>query len=160
MKQTYISILSAVLLLGCFSGHKPVDKFTYNFQYYDMENDQVQNKGQVDLKKITEEFNNFPWEEQTAKFNNPESKSNPTIGIKDHMNDHDLGIMTYPGDDGPVFVIYHSYLVDGEWEESFREGYSRNSIEKGLELFFNRNHRELPKFLEKNSTKEFGIPIF
>ena len=156
-KRIFTSLIIGLLLISC--GTKKVDKFTYNFQYYNYDNSQVENKGETDLKNILSEFRNFPWKEQTGKFNNPEAKSNPTIGIKDNLNDYDFGIMTYPENDKVVYVIYHSYKVNGEWEESFREGFSEESIEKGLELFFERKHKELPIFLEKNSVKEFGIPL-
>ncbi|RAJ11897.1 hypothetical protein [Olleya aquimaris] len=156
-KIIFTSFIIGFFLFSC--GTKQVDKFTYNFQYYDSENDQTEDKGETDLKNIISEFRSFPWKEQTSKFNNPEAKSNPTIGIKDNLNDYDFGIMSYPENNEVVYVIYHSYKVNGEWEESFREGFSKESIEKGLKLFFERKHKELPKFLEKNSKKEFGIPL-
>jgi hypothetical protein len=150
-------IIFGILLISC--GVKQVDKFTYNFQFYDLANNEVIDKGETDLDNILLEFRNFPWKEQTGKLNNPEAKSNPTIGIKDNLNDYDFGITTYPKKNDLVYVIYHSYKVDGEWEESFREGFKKESIEKGLELFFERNHKELRKFLKDNSEKEFGIPL-
>lgn len=156
-KGIFTSIIIGILLINC--GTKKVDTFTYNFQYYNYDNSQVKNKGETDLKNILSEFRNFPWKEQTSKFNNPEAKSNPTIGIKDNLNEYDFGIMTYPKNNEVVYVIYHSYKINSQWEESFREGFSKESIEKALKLFFERKHKELQKFLEKNSKKEFGITL-
>ena len=160
MKNIIITLLLiGFLSISCGPKHEPIDKFTYNFQYYNFDNSQVEYKGETDLNNIISEFRNFPWEEQTSKFNNPEAKSNPTIGIKDNLNNYDFGILTYPEDNDVVYVVYHSYKVNGEWEEIFRESYSKESIEKGLKLFFKRKHQELPKFLKDNSKKEFGITL-
>jgi hypothetical protein len=160
MKKTILtSFIIGLLIFSCETKHKPVNNFTYNFQYYNYENGQVEGKGKTDLKNIISEFRDFPWKEQTSKLNNPETKSNPTIGIKDNLNDYDFGIFTYSEQNEPVFVIYHSYKVNDEWKESFREGYNKESIEKALKLFFERKHNELPQFLEKSSKKEFGIPL-
>ena len=62
----------------------------------------MEDKGETDLKNIISEFRNFPWEEQTSKFNDPEAKTNPTIGIKDNLYNYDFGILTYPDDDEVV----------------------------------------------------------
>lgn len=140
--------------------HKAVDKFTYNFQLYNYKNNQVDEKGVTDLRNIIKAFRNFPWKDQTNKMNLPDAKSNPTIGIKDHLNNYDFGITAFPENNTIIYVIYHSYKVNGNWEESFREGYTSEDIEKGLQLFFNRQHKGLPKFLLDNSTGEFGTSLF
>ena len=149
------------LLQGCVSKHQPKNEFTYNFQFIEYENDQVDDKGPTDLKNILKEFRIFPWKEQVEKLNSPNTKSNPTIGIKDQLNDYDFGITAYPNDsNNVVFVIYHSYKINGDWNESFREGYEKDAVEHSLKLFFERSHDELLEYLIKNSKSEFGIPIF
>ncbi len=160
MKKISTLLIIGLLLIGCGSKQTTtVGKFTYNFQYYNYENNQVDDKGETDLKNIISEFRNFPWKEQTSKVNNVEAKSNPNIGIKDNSNDYDFGIMTYPENEKVIYVIYYSYKNNGEWEVNLREGYSKASVEKGLELFFERKYEELPGFLTNNSKKDFGIPL-
>lgn len=160
MKHSIYSILVFLTFLGCGTKHKPIDKFTYNFQFYNYENDQVDEKGVADYENIIGEFRKFPWKEQMDKLNLPDVKSNPTIGIKDHLNDYDFGITAYPKNNEIIYVIYYSYKTNGDWEESFREGYSADNIEKALKLFFDRQNEKLPKFLLENSTREFGTPLF
>lgn len=159
MKNLFI-VLILFGIISCGNQRESIDKFTYNFQFYNYENDQVDDKGETDLGNILNEFRNFPWDEQVNKLNLPDVKSNPTIGIKDQLNDYDFGITAYQGDSNNIgFVIYHSYLVEGEWEESFREGYRKEAIAEALKLFFKRQHDELPNYLLNNSKGEFGIPF-
>ena len=147
-------------MTNCTTSYNGVDKFTYNLQYYNFENDEVLEKGQTDLDNLIKEFRNFPWKAQVSKLYAPDAKSNPTIGIKDNLNNYDFGITAYPDDSlNVVFVIYYSYISDHQWEESFREGYEISSVEKAIELFFNRDHEALPNYLIENSKSEFGVPI-
>ena len=94
MRRTKFSVLVivALLMIGCKTNSKPEDKFSYNFQFYNYENNQVDEKGETDLENIIEEFNSFPWIEQAKKVNSPEAKSTPNIGLKDHQNNYDFGI--------------------------------------------------------------------
>ncbi|WP_420400969.1 hypothetical protein [Flagellimonas sp.] len=160
MRIFVYTLLLIATLLSCVAKHKPVDKITYNFQFYNYENHQVDNKGVTDIENIIREFRNFPWEDQVEKMNLPDVKSNPTIGIKDHINDYDFGITAYPDNQGFGYMIYYSFKVKGVWNDSFREGYTVESVEEALKLFFERRHDELLKFLLENSKKEVGIPIF
>jgi hypothetical protein len=161
MNRALIQISILFLLQGCVSKHQPKDEFTYNLQFREYENDQVDDKGPTNLANILTEFRTFPWKEQIEKMNQPNTKSNPTIGIKDLLNEYDFGITAYPDDsNNVVFVIYHSYKIDGDWEESFREGYEKVAVEHSLKLFFERKHDELLKYLIENSKREFGTPLF
>ena len=149
-----------LIVCSCTTSRQRIDSFTYNLQFYNYANDQVDNKGETDLQNILKEFREFPWKEQVENLNLPDVKSNPTIGIKDQLNDYDFGVTAYPDNDGNVgFAVYYSYLENGDWQESFMEGYSPESIEQALKLFFNREHDELPYFLLNSAKGEFGIPI-
>ncbi len=129
---------------------------------YNYDHDQVDDHGETDLKNIINEFRNFPWKDQLNKMDSPDVKSNPTIGIKDHLNDYDFGItaLSISSNNKVDFAIYHSYKVNEDWVEILREGFTEEAVEKALTLFFERNSKELPKFLIENSSGELGIPLF
>lgn len=150
-----LSLLSiTILFAGCSTmpKNRALDKFIWDIQYADYENDKVKEMGTTDLKSFLSEVDKFPWYEQSVAANNLQ-RSSPTISVNDLKTDKALfissGIDESNGDFG-YFVGYicpdsknslyvKTYIVDGMIE-----------VEAIITNFFCRDYNRLTALLERN----------
>jgi hypothetical protein len=123
----------------------PIDKFTYDFQYADYNQNQTDEKGETDFKNALDEFNKFPWKEQLIQANKI-AKVSPTIDFKDHYIHINLAIsvVALNYSDEPIFYVCYVTSKDVK----ILKDVSNQQAKQFIELFFNRNHEDLRKYFK------------
>lgn len=114
------------------------NKFTYNFQFSDYNNNQVDDKGDTDYTNIINEFNNFNWKKEIS---NPDLKTSPTIGIQDHLTGYELGISGI-GIDNDNNIYFHLFFVINN-DVKILQNQNAESVKDKINLFFNRDYTKL-----------------